>query len=167
MKITQSLLVLSVLAVVTIQARSDSIPGLFNTGVISQTPLILNTEGNIDPHYTLVQSPDLTFPGPASYVVITTGGFFCCWIPNGPDSQWISARPDTWIPNSSVSPGGQYDYQIAFDLTGFNPSTASITGQWATDNNGGPILLNGVSTGLTTGFTDFSFWTPFTISSGF
>jgi PEP-CTERM motif len=169
MKIMRWLFVLTIVCVATVPARSAPIPGLFNTGVISQSPIVLNAEGNIDLHYLLVSAPpDPGFSGPASYVA--TVGRPCpnslpCWIANGPDSEWISSRPDTWTSGNGVA--GNYDYQLAFDLTGFDPSTAFITGQWATDNEAGPIRLNGGSTGSTTGPTDFSFFTSFTISSGF
>jgi hypothetical protein len=46
-------------------------------------------------------------------------------------------------------PVGAYDYRTTFNLAGFNPSTASITGQWSTDNEGVEILINGVATGKT------------------
>jgi len=171
MKIMRWLFVLSIVCVASGPARSDPIPGLFNTGVISETPIVLNADGSVDLHYLLVTSPDPSFPGPASFVVtpITRPcpdpSGQACWLADGPDSKWISARADTWTSGNGIA--GNYDYQLSFDLTGFDPSTAFIAGQWATDNEAGPIRLNGGSTGSTTGPTDFSFFTPFTISSGF
>jgi PEP-CTERM motif-containing protein len=52
-------------------------------------------------------------------------------------------------------------------LAGFNPSTASVTGNWSSDNNGVNIFIYGSPLGFTTNpgaFTDFH---PFTINSGF
>ena len=43
-----------------------------------------------------------------------------------------------------------YWYQTTFDLSGLIPSTASITGEWASDNCG-EIYLNWAATGQTTG----------------
>ena len=56
-------------------------------------------------------------------------------------------------------------FRLTFDLTGLDPSTATITGQWATDNFGPDILINGMSTGNTSG--GFGSFTAFSVSSGF
>ncbi|MGH6683860.1 MAG: PEP-CTERM sorting domain-containing protein [Pseudolabrys sp.] len=84
-------------------------------------------------------------------------------------SAWIG--PDN--AQNLTGPLGTYDYQITFDLTGFNAATASISGQWTTDNQGRDILLNSVSTGNSIAFGSgpdnysFNSWHPFTISGGF
>src|SRR5439155_14931059 len=41
---------------------------------------------------------------------------------------------------------GTYTYRTTFDLTGLNPATAILTGQFASDN-GAIIKLNGVTVG--------------------
>jgi PEP-CTERM motif len=167
LKITRWLIVLSALCVATVPARSAVIPGLFNTGVVTETPIVLEADGTVDLHYVLVASADPSFPGPDSWVAVVARpcpDALPCWLADGPDSKWISSRPDTW---TAPGVGGNYDYRLIFDLTGFNPSTASITGQWATDNGGGPIKVNGAATAFTTGDLDFDHFTPFTISSGF
>jgi hypothetical protein len=46
-----------------------------------------------------------------------------------------------------------------------NPATAVLIGQWATDNTGSDIVINGVSTGHTA--AGFGGWSSFTLSSGF
>jgi hypothetical protein len=51
------------------------------------------------------------------------------------------------------------------DLTGLDPTTALVTGQWATDNAGNDILINGISTAQTSG--GFNTFTAFMISSNF
>jgi hypothetical protein len=55
--------------------------------------------------------------------------------------------------------------RLTFNLAGLDPATASISGQWATDNEGQNIRINGIDTGQ----TSFSFggYTPFLINSGF
>ncbi len=59
---------------------------------------------------------------------------------------------------------GNYTYQTFFDLTGYDATQLRLVGQWAVDNSGTDILVNGISTGNTSpGFGGF---TPFTISSG-
>ena len=139
--------------------RADSITSLYNTGVDNSHTVL--TDGTIgDPHYTLV-----SVPSDATQIRIRTsvGGF-----PIGPYlgddslSTWIGPNNDS----SLDGPFGSYDYRTTFSLVGLNAATASISGQWATDNNGIDILLNGVSQGFTTPFQDFVFHT-FTISNGF
>ena len=44
-------------------------------------------------------------------------------------------------------PNNSYTYRTTFNLSGFDPTTASLTGQWAADNEGPNVLLNGISTG--------------------
>ena len=62
-------------------------------------------------------------------------------------------------------PSGNYTYTTTFDLTGYVPGTATITGRWAADNAGLNILLNGNSLGLTT-TGGFSAFTSFSIPTG-
>jgi hypothetical protein len=65
------------------------------------------------------------------------------WIANDTTSYWIG--PDT---NSANGPIGDYTYTTTFDLTGLIPGTAQISGNWAADNTGVSILLNGSGTGI-------------------
>jgi RHS repeat-associated protein len=139
---------------------------LFNTGVSGNSvPLI---PGAVDPHYQLIQSADTSFPGPAAYVADQS--LIPPWLPNGPNSAWISPRPITTTPITAV---GNYVYRTTFDLTGFLPDTARITGTWLIDDGGLDILINGVSTGIAAPplpcacVATFTTWRPFTISTGF
>ncbi|MGD0276024.1 MAG: VPLPA-CTERM sorting domain-containing protein [Syntrophales bacterium] len=168
MKISSSLLLsvmVGVFILFAVQAEANVI-GLYNTGVDNSNTLL--SAGAIDPHYTLIQSADPSFPGPAAYVVDDAFAAFA-WSytginANGPYSKWLSPNPD----NSLA--WGSYIYQTTFNLTGLNPSSALITGQWSTDNEGYDILLNGHSTGNTIMIGDshaFCDFHPFTISSGF
>ena len=61
---------------------------------------------------------------------------------------------------------GDYTYQTKFDLTGMNPKTAMILGNWACDNEGVEILLNGINVADITS-SSFGSFEPFTIDSGF
>ena len=131
-----------------------SITTLFNTG--------LAAGGSVDPHYSLIESNDESFPGPNAIVANPPAG---AWLSNTVTSKWISPSTN----QSQVNGGnadGNYTYRTTFDLTGLDPGSASITGQWATDN-GGLIKLNGNSTGQTTGIEEFGGFTPFSISTGF
>ena len=66
----------------------------------------------------------------------------------------------------SVCAPGNYFYLTTFDLTGRDLATASLTGNWATDDTGADILLNGASTGMSS-TSGFSSWASFQITSGF
>jgi hypothetical protein len=89
-------------------------------------------------------------------VARSSGGFpIGPWIGDSRDSAWITPATDT------TGPDGDYLYDLVFDMTGLDISTASIFGQWAVDNFGIEILLNGVPTGNSNnngfaGYTDFS-----------
>lgn len=139
---------------------AEPIPGLFNTGVLNDNSLA--NGGSVDLHYVLTESAD-----PSSTTFVTSAipppDY---WIANGPISQWIAPDPNQDFSGLGDS-DGNYIYRLTFDLTGFDPNTASISGQWAVDNTGEDILINGVSTGnyvnssLPIGFS------PFTINEGF
>ncbi len=130
------------------QAITVSNLAVFNTGVdASGNPL---PGGAVDPHYTLIDSPDVVFNGPEAFV--TNNGFpIGAWAPNTAVSKWISPRPDAANNNAT----GQYTYRTTVDLTGFDPATAVIVGRWMSDNNGLDILVNGNGTGNTTLFESF------------
>src|SRR3990172_8691257 len=101
---------------------------LYNTG-LDDNGQILNA-GSIDPHYSLISSADPTYAGPDAYVVNDGWPLWPDgpWLPNSSDSKWISHRPDV----DSIIGGGTYIYRTTFDLTGFDPYTAIISGLWAT-----------------------------------
>lgn len=131
---------------------------IFNTGVNgSGTPLSNGTIG--DSHYTLITVPS----GSTDIRVLTSVGGF-------PIPPWLADNAvSTWIgPNNTedaFGPAGSFIYRTTFTLSGFNPATASLVGQWAADDLGTNILLNGNSTGNLSG--GFASWSAFTISSGF
>ncbi len=119
------------LAALAQRRGTTSIPGLFNTGVDDNgDPL---PGGAVDLHYVLAVNPD----GGGTDALVQQN-LPAAWLPNRADSQWIGPQSDT-----SASSGGEYLYEATFDLTGFYPATAEITGMWASDNAGLEILLNG------------------------
>jgi hypothetical protein len=130
-------------------AHAATISGIFNTGV-DDTGQVLPV-GSSELHY------ELTGPiSPASVVE--------------PNRLWIAAPAGSaWIGPTSgntADPLGDYDYTytLTFDLTSLDHSTATITGEWATDNDA-VILLNNVNTGITN--IDFLALYPFSISDGY
>ena len=86
------------------------------------------------------------------------------YLPNDTGSQWISETAEgreTYMTRT---------YQTTFDLTGFDHTSASITGWWAVDNFGDDLLINGISTGYTLPdylYSNFQTQHALTITSGF
>jgi hypothetical protein len=120
--------------------------------------------GSVDPHYKLIVSPDSTFTGPDA--IVTTHIAEGYWVPQSATAKWIAPSPHQSYPGATpCNASGTYAYRTTFDLTGFDPATARITGQWGADNSGTAVRLNGVSLGITA--ASYSPLTAFTISSGF
>ena len=74
-----------------------------------------------------------------------------------------------WVsPNASGNAGvnGFYTYDLVFSLAGLNAATASISGNFGTDNDGS-ISLNNNAPIATQGFTGFGAPTAFAFTSGF
>jgi hypothetical protein len=146
---------------VTSPVYATTITTLFNTGV-DGTGAVL-PHGTIgDPHYSLISVPG----GTTATRIITSVGAFPIppYIGDNTLSRWIGPNND----GDLNGPVGAYTYRTTFDLTGFVPSTTSITGGWTTDNNGLDILINGTSLGFTTGFSSFSSgFSALSITSGF
>jgi hypothetical protein len=135
---------------------------IYNTGVTDAGAKL--AVGSNDTHWVLVPSNDAVPPPP---VVVTnqhpSGQYF-----TSADSMWI------WANAGGVAVVGKpYTYRLEFDLTGFDPGTASISGAWGVDNSG-KITLNGaapVGTGTfaldTNSFANFNTAYGFSITGGF
>ena len=133
---------------------------LFNTGVDDSK--ILAAAGSADLHYALAFSADPAYPGPAAVVmddVYPIGPYLA----NGPISKWISPMLNTAGYGGNLP--GTYTYRTTFLLDTMDPAAARIYGQWAMDNIGVDIRLNGTSLGLAA--SGFEAWTPFVITNGF
>ena len=119
--------------------------------------------GSADPFYT-VTGPGVSGVGQA--VVYSPQNVFPGWVPDDAHSAWIG-----FSDNSDTSPHGNYTYELKLNLIGFDPATASVSGNWSADQFGS-ISLNGQSTGVSVpdGNWDASSHpnlTPFATSSGF
>lgn len=148
---------------IAVSASAATIPGLFNTGVLSDGTVA--PAGAVDLHYVLIASADPNFPGPSAIVAnpIPAG----LWLANSTTSRWIGPTVNQGYPTGAAAhPIGDYTYRLTFDLTGLDPATASITGNWAADNSGQFIRLNGANTpgNAVPVFTSLQ---AFTVSSGF
>lgn len=133
---------------------------IFNTGVDANGVFL--PDGTVgDPHYTLFAVPSGTTTD--IQVLTPPHGEPCnSWDCTGSLSAWIG--PNTDIQATGENPG-TYTYRTTFDLSGFDPTTASLAGRWMADNGILNILLNDVPTVYSGGA--FNFWSLFTINSGF
>jgi hypothetical protein len=158
----RKLVLLGVFLLAAMPVAADTVNiNIYGTGVSASGALLPG--GAVDPHYTITSSADTNFAGPAAMVTYSSGFPFPIWMPNGPNSQWIAPRPDVGNGNAP----GNYVYTTTFSLSGFDLSTVVLTGQWATDNSGLNIVLNGVALPFTTPVQGFFGWHAFTLSSGF
>lgn len=130
-------------------AFSAPITGLFNTGVNSAG--VAMGPGSADPHYSILS--------PNQPAIVLKNALPGTWLPNTPTRRWV------WQSFTGTPTNTTLTFRTTFDLTGLNASTASITGEWATDNFGLDILINGTSTGNTCG--GFSSLCNFSVLSGF
>ncbi len=132
---------------------------LYNTGVEPNYAVLPG--GSVDPHYSIVESPDVANLGPLAYVW-TDDYPVPVFIYNGPISAWISP-----VANNSTVPG-RYIYRTEFLIDSADPCTAVLEGSWLLCSSGVDILLNGRSTGVTnTAELPYKVAEPFTIDKGF
>ena len=128
------------------------VPGVFATGVDGTGAAL--PDGEADPHYLLAVNPDgINEVAPVVHNSTVFPIVAGPWVPNTAGAKWIAPQFDTVGSAGEASDAGAgpgtYVYRTTFDLTGFDPATAILTGGWATDNRGASIRLNGVDTGLT------------------
>ena len=133
---------------------------LFNTGVDDSHALAAGA--STDLHYALSFSADPSYPGPAAIVMADLWPI-PPYMTNGPLSKWISPMLNTAGYGGNVP--GTYIYRTTFLLDTMDPAAARIDGQWAMDNDGTDIRLNGTSLGHTA--SGFATWSTFAITNGF
>jgi hypothetical protein len=134
----------------------NTLPGVFGTGV--GTNGTLAPGGTVDPHYILTVSADSSAPGPDAMVLFDTYPVGT-WLVNGPNSKWIAPQTDQSVGNAE----GDYTYETSFTLAAADLNKVQIVGNWASDNDGTNILVNGVSTGVNNG-AGFGSLVPFMIT---
>jgi hypothetical protein len=114
--------------------------------------------GAPDPDWLLASAPG------ASATPIGTAGFrytHPAYFPDTSSSGWLSVTP-----SGNAGAFGDYTYQVIFDLTGYDPSSAILAGQFSTDNSGSVQLNNGpVLAAIGSG--DFGSLHSFLATSGF
>jgi hypothetical protein len=150
-------LLLIVMSFLLVGSAMASPIGVCGTGLAADCQtLALFGSGVTDLNYTLVAVPPAgaapnAVTGPA---YLSEQGQFPLngpWMNNGPSSEWIVPTAN----QADIIPGGTYVFQTTFLLPGVFTS-AVIHGQWAADNSGIDILLNGNSVG-----SSFPYGPPF------
>lgn len=154
MKIQPTVFLFAVLGTAFLAAHGRTqaapIPGLFNTGVDASGAVL--PAGVSDPHYLLT--------GTLSGAFVTAPHNAWTSPPSG--SAWI-----TPLPGPQTAPTGDYFYTLTFDLSGFDPATASITGSLSSDNIP-TILLNGSNTDFVDPYVNqYQSLASFSITNGF
>lgn len=126
------------------------ITGLYNTGA--------STTGGVDNYWRIVAPPERA-------TVILQSNYPATWVSPSSTSAWVwndNAGQPTGTGASPLTYVFRYTFTLASNL---DPSTVNITGEWATDNYGSDILVNGMSTGQSSGgYTSF---TRFTLGANF
>lgn len=150
MKSVRAFAVAGLLVMVT---SAHAAVGLFNTGVDALGNSL--PDDAIDTHYTV--------NGGTAYAVTSAGGFpIGPWLGDLTTSSWISPATGTLGDLNQT-----YTYTTTFDLTGIDLTTASIAGRISTDDQLTGITINGNAAAIPVGITSFTYWTNFSVSSGF
>jgi hypothetical protein len=154
-----TLLVFTCIVAVSLSNASRAVPiSIFNTGTNGSNGS-WGSPNVSDIHYTVI--------APTVFTPVTVDDAFYpfpIWLANTygtPGSQWIGPAG----PNA-VGPVAAFIYRTTFNIpANAILSTASITGDWATDDGGTDIKINGGSTSQTSPFNNSL--TPFSVNSGF
>lgn len=126
---------------------------LFNTGTDESGAL---PDGSVDPNWTW------TGPGGTAgnaFVLSAGSRADFAWMANSATSKWIYSE------DSSNPDAGFFDFSTTFDLTGYDPGSASIRGQWTVDNTAHTIFVNGTSVGFGGFSGEWTIWHEFLLDA--
>ena len=144
--------VLSIVIVLAFSAAVASASSItvYGTGVDNNGNCLAG--GSIDPHYMITAGPG-TENGPINAIVVDAGGLPC----------------GTVAQSNSLTPGGGVmTYTTTFDLSGYDPASASIAGTWDGDDSPVGVYLNGQEITWTWNTnTCCYFWGDYSATSGF
>ncbi|ACV34198.1 PEP-CTERM sorting domain-containing protein [Accumulibacter sp.] len=143
-------------------AAAVPIPGLFSTGTDNVGAVLL--AGAADTHYALSKSGgDGPSVGTSGFVAPDSGFPIGYWVANTATSKWLAPAVNAAATYDATS-NGIYTWTLSFNLSGYDPLSASFSGRWATDNSG-QIKLNGtlLAVGSSSGFNT---WTNFSSTGG-
>ncbi|OYQ38701.1 PEP-CTERM sorting domain-containing protein [Rhodoferax sp. TH121] len=130
-----------------LSAHAAAISGLVNTGSFAS--------GVQDTNYVLNGNS-------YGYVTYDNAWPVNPWLANTSTSKWITPTANQAASLDPVQ-NGTYSWTLSFNLSGFDASTASFSGQFAADNQA-TVKLNGVVIGSASSFSQFS---SFAANSGF
>lgn len=155
--------VLGIITILATCAATYAVPiAVFNTGVDGAGHVL--SDGTIgDPHYSLVSVP---FGTTVTRVRTQAGGYPAnVWVGDDTASAWIGPNNNGGIlPPGAFGqvygPVGFYDYRTTFVLP--SAGTVAVVGQWAADDTGESVTLNGASGGFFLPAGDAN-WTSFSI----
>jgi hypothetical protein len=139
MKLFNSLLAAGSLLAACVTNSPAQIPGLQDTGD--------GSVGNPDPVWQITLDPSGgSVPRAATIISPLTGTSPFNWYsgaPVGSGANWIG--PNSTANQNPGVPDGDYQYQLQFNLNGYNPATASFVYESAADNYVLSATLNGNS----------------------
>lgn len=138
-------------------AQADNIT-LYNTGQV--------TTAGADSEWTVSFGPTATSQNTPINATVGDVAWANFGLGSNPAFQW-----DTYGDGSADGGDAYLDYYTTFDLTNADPSTVTITGNYAVDNSLVDVLINGHSLGISDdggspngGLIGFGSLTAFTIS---
>lgn len=144
------------LVLFSVNAQAVPIVGLFNTGEG------ITVDKTTDTNYQLTNVSGSSIYGGYGEAAVGSGWPISPWVADTNVSHWLtptSNRAESFNPLRN----GFYLWTLAFDLTGFDPSTASLTGRFSADNNA-VAFLNDNPIGIA---SDFANWYSFTAISDY
>ena len=115
-------------------ARGDVVKNI-STGWDNDTSMVI-AAGQPDLEYVILPPGLIATVVPEAFPIPP-------WIANSSTSKWIGF--DTVSTNADPI---VFDFTTFVSMDGFDPATATVSGQWSTDNFGQDILINGASTGI-------------------
>lgn len=148
---TRSFISLAILLCATV-ARADVVKNI-STGWDNGAGAVIDAS-QPDPDYTIS-------PGDLTATVLPEAFPIPPWFANSDTSKWIGFD----VESSNAEPI-VYDFETTVSMDGFDPETATVSGQWSTDNVGQDILVNGVSTGISND-GNFGALHDFSVPTGF
>ncbi|MEO8926296.1 MAG: hypothetical protein ABI306_03955, partial [Caulobacteraceae bacterium] len=102
----------------------------------------IQTAGNLADANWSVTNADNYRMAPIAYTVAPgQADWSPFWFANGPNSSWIAAAPD-------AGDNGNMTFTFKFDLTGYNPADATLSGGQVAVDDQGTVSLNGHSLGV-------------------
>jgi hypothetical protein len=162
MKKIEGTIIIVILALNVATSALAAGPVFYNTGVDDNHQQL--SGGSLDHHYQMRQVSVGAYTGNPNWTNAVAMDTAITW------SSWNKPTDARWIYVADAANLGQdwgnYELMTTFDLTGYDPTTAVLSGQWALDQYG-TIYLNG---NLAASLPDQN-WdnnlTPFSLTSGF